>query len=68
MPEVRKEASQLHVFQRTAPWVLPHTNRDISGWEKRLYKLFPPLQRLNRAGVYAAREMRGGRAGQAAHG
>ncbi|HLM27123.1 MAG TPA: NAD(P)/FAD-dependent oxidoreductase [Thermoleophilaceae bacterium] len=56
VPEVQKVASKLHVFQRTAPWVLPHTNRRIKGWEKRLYKLFPPLQRLNRAGVYAARE------------
>ena len=56
VPEVRKWASKLHVFQRTAPWILPHTNREISGWEKRLYKLFPPLQRLNRAGIYAARE------------
>ena len=56
VPEVRKWASQLHVFQRTPPWILPHTNREISGWEKRLYKLIPPLQRLNRAGVYAARE------------
>ncbi len=57
VPEVRKEAAQLHVFQRTPPWILPHTNRDIKGWEKRLYKLFPPLQRLNRAGVYAGREV-----------
>jgi cation diffusion facilitator CzcD-associated flavoprotein CzcO len=56
VPEVRREAAQLHVFQRTAPWILPHTNRNISGWEKKLYKLLPPLQRLNRAGVYAARE------------
>jgi len=57
VPEVRQEAAQMHVFQRTPPWVLPHTNREIRGWEQRLYKLFPPLQRLNRAGVYAAREM-----------
>jgi cation diffusion facilitator CzcD-associated flavoprotein CzcO len=57
VPEVRKVADQLHVFQRTPPWVLPHTNREIKGWEKRLYKLFPPAQRLNRAGVYAMREV-----------
>ena len=40
VPEVRKEAEKLHVFQRTAPWVLPHTNREI----KRLGEA--PLQAL----------------------
>jgi len=56
VPEVRKQAAKLHVFQRTAPWVLPHTNRAVRGFERRLYRAFPPLQKLARAGVYAARE------------
>ncbi len=51
VPAIQPEVEQLYVFQRTPPWVLPHTNREIKPWEKRLYKLFPPLQRLNRAGV-----------------
>ena len=47
----------MHVFQRTAPWVMPHPNRPIRGWEKRLYDRVPALQKLVRGGIYAAREL-----------
>ena len=57
VPEIQKQAEQLHVFQRTAPWVMPHPNRPIRGWEKRLYGRFPALQKLVRGGIYAAREL-----------
>src|SRR4051812_7795384 len=36
VPEIQKQAAQVHVAQRTAPWVMPHPNRPIRGWEKRL--------------------------------
>jgi cation diffusion facilitator CzcD-associated flavoprotein CzcO len=57
VPEIQKQAAQVHVIQRTAPWVMPHPNRAIRGWEKRLYKRFPLLQKLARGGVYAGREL-----------
>jgi cation diffusion facilitator CzcD-associated flavoprotein CzcO len=57
VPAIQPEVAQLHVFQRTAPWVVPHGNRPVRGWERRLYRRFPPLQRLVRASIYAAREM-----------
>jgi cation diffusion facilitator CzcD-associated flavoprotein CzcO len=57
VPAIQPEVSQLHVFQRTAPWVLPHSNRPIRGWERRLYRAVPALQKLVRGGVYAGREM-----------
>ena len=53
VPEIQKQVAQLHVFQRTAPWVMPHPNRPIRGWEKRLYDRFPALQKLVRGGIYA---------------
>jgi cation diffusion facilitator CzcD-associated flavoprotein CzcO len=56
VPAIQREVSQLHVFQRTAPWVLPHSNRPITGVERRLYRAVPALQRLARGGVYAGRE------------
>ena len=57
VPAIQPQVERLHVFQRTAPWVLPHSTRPISDRERRLYRRFPALQRLVRGGVYAAREL-----------
>jgi cation diffusion facilitator CzcD-associated flavoprotein CzcO len=46
----------LHVFQRTPPWIVPHSNRPITEPERRLYRRFPLLQRLARAFTYMVRE------------
>jgi cation diffusion facilitator CzcD-associated flavoprotein CzcO len=56
VPAIQPEVAQLHVFQRTPPWVVPHTNRPITGIEKRLFRALPAAQRLLRGGIYAARE------------
>jgi cation diffusion facilitator CzcD-associated flavoprotein CzcO len=56
VPEIQPKVEQLHVIQRTPPWVMPHPNRRITRLERRLYRTFPPLQRLNRAVCYLARE------------
>ena len=45
------------MFQRTAPWVMPHSNRPITKVERRLYRAVPALQKLVRGGIYSAREM-----------
>jgi cation diffusion facilitator CzcD-associated flavoprotein CzcO len=57
VPAIQPEVERLYAFQRTAPWVFPHSNREIRAWEKRLYNRFPALQRLVRGGVYAMREV-----------
>ena len=56
VPEIAKRVERLHVFQRTPPWVLPHTSRPIRAWERRLYRALPAAQRLVRGGIYAGRE------------
>jgi len=56
VPEIQPTVGRLHVFQRTPPWVLPHTNRSIREWERRLYRALPAAQRLVRGGIYAGRE------------
>ena len=56
VPAIQPDVAQLHVFQRTPPWVLPHTNRPIRSWEKRLFRALPAAQNLVRAGIYAGRE------------
>ena len=57
VPEIQKDVEQLHVFQRTPPWVMPHPTGRSARWEARLYARFPALQKLVRGGVYAAREL-----------
>jgi cation diffusion facilitator CzcD-associated flavoprotein CzcO len=57
VPEIQPKVANLHVFQRTAPWVIPHRNRPLRGWERALYRLFPPAQLAMRAGIYWAREL-----------
>jgi cation diffusion facilitator CzcD-associated flavoprotein CzcO len=57
VPEIQKQAAQVTVVQRTAPWVMPHPSRPISPREKRLYARFPALQKLVRGGIYASREL-----------
>jgi cation diffusion facilitator CzcD-associated flavoprotein CzcO len=56
VPEIQPKVEKLHVFQRTAPWVVPHRNRPMKRWERLVYRLFPPAQLAMRAGIYWARE------------
>ena len=56
VPKIAPDVARLHVFQRTPPWVMPHSARPITRTERRLFRLIPPLQRLVRGGIYTARE------------
>jgi len=57
VPRIADQVAQLHVFQRTPPWVMPHGNRSIHELERTLYRSVPALQKLVRQGVYWAREL-----------
>jgi cation diffusion facilitator CzcD-associated flavoprotein CzcO len=56
VPRIADQVGRLHVFQRTAPWILPHTDRPTTRLERRLYKTLPFLQKAVRAGIYLSRE------------
>jgi cation diffusion facilitator CzcD-associated flavoprotein CzcO len=56
VPRIAPQVARLHLFQRTAPWIMPRADRAITGLEKRLFRAFPPAQRAVRAGIYWARE------------
>lgn len=57
VPAVAKVAAHLDVYQRTAPWVLPRTDRNTLAIERWLFRRVPLLQRLSRAYIYGAREL-----------
>ena len=56
VPEIQPRVGRLTVFQRTPPWVLPHTNPDVPlAWREHLARR-PRLQALARGAVFSAQE------------
>src|SRR5881392_543537 len=56
VPRIQPRVGRLHLFQRTAPWIMPRPDRPLKGWERRVYRALPAAQLLMRAGIYWARE------------
>jgi cation diffusion facilitator CzcD-associated flavoprotein CzcO len=56
VPKIAKKTSQLTVFQRTPPWILPKPDRRFSSWEKRLFARVPLAQRAYRNLIYWQQE------------
>ncbi len=56
VPAIQPEVEELHLFQRTPPWVMPRPDRKISAAEKAIYRRFPLVQKAVRAGIYWGRE------------
>ncbi len=59
IPEIQPKVKSLHIFQRTAPWVLPKGDRPIRKYERKLFEMFPALQKLSRIRYYWIRELFG---------
>ncbi|TWP52590.1 NAD(P)/FAD-dependent oxidoreductase [Lentzea tibetensis] len=56
VPEIAPEVGSLKIFQRTPPWIMPKADREIRGWEHRMFRALPFTQRLYRNFVYWVRE------------
>jgi cation diffusion facilitator CzcD-associated flavoprotein CzcO len=56
VPAIQPRVAQMHVFQRTPPWILPHTDRPVTALERGIFRRFPRLQRLLREAIYWGRE------------
>jgi len=57
VPKIQPHVRSLHVFQRTPAWVLPHTDRPVTAFERKLYRRVPEAQMLARGLIYLSREM-----------
>jgi cation diffusion facilitator CzcD-associated flavoprotein CzcO len=56
VPEIQPRVGRLTIFQRTPPWVLPHTNPDVPvAWRDHLARR-PRLLALARAMVFSGQE------------
>lgn len=58
VPHVAERAAQVHVFQRTPPYVVDKSDRPYTPWERRLLRWLPGLRTLDRARTYARLETR----------
>jgi cation diffusion facilitator CzcD-associated flavoprotein CzcO len=58
VPRIAKQVKQLHLFQRTAPWVLPKPDRPTTRLERFLFRWLPGLQQAYRNWIYWRLETR----------
>jgi cation diffusion facilitator CzcD-associated flavoprotein CzcO len=59
VPAIADKVKKLSLFQRTAPWVIPRWDREISKFEQSVYKWVPPLRWLYRNLIYWYQEQGG---------
>ncbi|WIY06782.1 NAD(P)/FAD-dependent oxidoreductase [Amycolatopsis mongoliensis] len=59
VPRIVPRVGRLHLFQRTAQWVLPKPDHPVPGAERFLLRRFPALQRAVRGAEYGAMEALG---------
>ncbi|MBC6460394.1 flavin-containing monooxygenase [Actinomadura sp. HBU206391] len=58
VPPVAERAGRMHVFQRSAPYVIDKPDRPYAEWERALLRRVPALQALHRAKIYLSYESR----------
>jgi cation diffusion facilitator CzcD-associated flavoprotein CzcO len=58
VPEIAPKVGKLHVFQRTAAWVIPRDERSYSGFSKGLFAALPVTRTLHRWRCYWTNESR----------
>jgi len=58
VPEIAPKVGKLHLFQRSAPYVLPKPDRPYTRFEKHLYRRLPIALAANRARFYLYHESR----------
>ena len=57
MPRVATAASELTIYQRSAPWILPKADRTYPEWERRVFERFPPRVGASRLGLFTVFEV-----------
>jgi cation diffusion facilitator CzcD-associated flavoprotein CzcO len=53
VPEIAPQVERLTIYQRSAPWILPKTDREYPEWERRLFERVPARVAASRAGLFA---------------
>ena len=56
VPRIQPLVEELHLYQRTPPWIMPHPDRTLKSWAHRLYARVPAAQKAVRDLIYWSRE------------
>lgn len=57
VPTIAPEVKELHLFQRTPPWILPKPDRAMKTFEKKMFAAIPAMQKLLRGLLYWRNEL-----------
>ncbi|WP_414637606.1 flavin-containing monooxygenase [Amycolatopsis sp.] len=57
VPEIQPKVRSLTVFQRSAPYVIPKTDRRYTRWHHRIYRSLPLTQLAGRLGTWSIGEV-----------
>ncbi len=57
VPSISTEVKQLHLYQRTPPWILPKPDRPMRNWEKKLFRNVPAAMHFYRELLYWKNEL-----------
>ena len=57
VPEIAEVAASTAIYQRSAPWILPKSDRLYRAWERRLFRRFPARVAASRAALFAFFEL-----------
>jgi cation diffusion facilitator CzcD-associated flavoprotein CzcO/acetyl esterase/lipase len=57
VPEIARSVERLHIYQRSAPWVIPKVDAPYRGGHRRLFRWLPFWPLLARAGWFAYMEL-----------
>jgi cation diffusion facilitator CzcD-associated flavoprotein CzcO len=52
VPEIAPTARSLTIYQRSAPWILPKSDRPYPEWERRMFRAFPARTAASRLGIF----------------
>lgn len=58
IPQIAPHVSQLYVFQRTPPWILPKKDKTTPSWKRFLFRYIPGYQQTHREWLYWLHEFR----------
>jgi cation diffusion facilitator CzcD-associated flavoprotein CzcO len=53
VPEIAPETAHIDIYQRSAPWILPKSDRRYPEWERKLFRRFPSRVAASRAGIFS---------------
>ena len=56
VPAIQPVVGSIAVYQRTAPWIVPRTDRPTKRWMRWLYRHVPVVQKAIRGLLYTSRE------------